>query len=485
MLSMPVICRRTGPGVALCLLLGSFLVSSAAAQPLADRINELLQHRQAERAFWGVRVYDLERDSVLFSRNARRSFLPASNQKLLTTAAALDLLGGTYRYETTLAFRGTTQDSVLRGDLILRGSGAPTFGSTAIRGSNDPLRDWAQRLARMGVRRVEGRLIGNDAAFSDRPYPDGWNVRYLTRQKGKQIGISSGGLSYRDNRVSVKIRATRPGRPPRVRFTPTGTIDLENQATTSKRWRGSTLHITRTFSTNNIVLTGSVARSYEGIRNVPVSNPTTFTLHAFEQYLRDAGIETALELVEADSLTERSEGGRPLFVELSPPLSEIIQITNKRSNNFYAEQVFRTYGWGGSIEGGAKRTKTFLQRAGINPEVLSISDGSGLSRKDLVTPRAMVKLLVHMDEHPAREVFLSSLPRGGERNTTLDSRLAGISVRAKTGSLASVRTLSGYVERPDGTRVAFAMFANNYTGPSYQITQTMDEVVRLLASPPS
>lgn len=469
--------------LALSLLLGPSLLD-AAAQPLADRIDALLQRRQAEKAFWGLCVYDLDRDSLLFSRNADRAFLPASNQKLLTTATALDLLGSTYRYETTLAFHGTTKDSVMQGDLRLEGSGDPTFGSMAVR-RTDPLRDWAERLAEMGVRRIEGRLIGDDDAFDDGSYADGWNVSYLTRQKGRKLGVSVGGLSYQDNVVPVTVQATQPGASPEVRFNPENVLNVENRAVTSERWRGSTLRISRTFSTNDIVLTGSVARSYEGIRSVPVSDPTAFVLRAFRERLREAGIETDLELVDVDALEEQPEEGTPLFVELSPPLSEIVRIVNKRSDNFYAEQVFRTYGWGGSTRGGARRTESFLRQAGVDTRPLMISDGSGLSRKDLVTPRAVMEVLEYMNEHPAREAFLSSLPRGGERNTTLTSRLAGTPVQAKTGSLAFVRALSGYVERPDGTRVAFAMFANNYTGPSYQITRTMDEVVRLLTAPPS
>jgi len=479
-----VIHRWSGLTFGLLLLIGSLLSRSAPAQSLADRIDALLQQRQAAHAFWGISVYDLDRDSLLFSRNAGHGFLPASNQKLFTTAAALDLLGSTYRYETTLTFDGTTTDSVMQGDLRLEGAGDPTFGSTALR-RTDPLRDWAERLAEMGVRRIEGRLIGDDDAFRDGFYPDGWNVNYLTREQGEQIGVRAGGLSYRDNSVPVSVRATRPGVAPEVHIRPEGAVTYENQAVTSERWRGSTLLINRTFSTNKLVLTGSVARSYEGVRNVPVSDPTAFALQVFRERLQEAGIETDLELLDVDELDTPPEDGDPLFVKLSPPLSEIVRVINKRSNNFYAEQVFRTYGWGGSTRGGARRTETFLRRAGIDTRVLTIKDGSGLSRKNLVTPRAVRGLLAHMNDHPERDAFLSSLPRGGEYNTTLSARLARTAVWAKTGSLSFVRALSGYVERPDGTRVAFVLFANNYTGPSYQITHTMDDIVRVVTTPPS
>lgn len=457
---------------------------SPSVQSLDDRIESLLGRWQANEAFWGISIYDLEEETVLYSRNADRSFLPASNQKLLTSAAALEFLGSTHRYETALKFDGTIEGDVLRGDLILEGSGDPTFGSTEMRGP-DPLEEWAEQLEEMGVQRVEGRLIGDDSAFDNQPYPEGWNVNYITRQKGRHMGTSASGLSYRDNVVPVKVRATRPGTAPSVRVEPEGVVDLDNRAETSSRWRGNTLQVERTFATNELVLTGSVARSYQGTITVPVSHPTTFTLRSFEHYLQEAGIETDLSLADADELDDPPGEGSTLFVELSQPLSEIISEINKDSNNFYAEQVLRTFGWEGSTKGAARRIQSFLRQADIDARKFQLSDGSGLSRKNMVTPRAMRELLTHMDNHEEREAFLASIPRGGERNTTLQYRLSRVPVQAKTGSLEYVRALSGYVYRPDGSRIVFVIFANNYTGPSYQISRTIDDIVELLTPPPS
>jgi len=463
------------------LLGGAAPLDAPAPSPLTQRIDNLLDRWQARSAFWGVAVYDLEAGEMLYSRNADRGFLPASTQKLITSAAALDLLGSTHRYETNLAFDGVADDSLMRGDLILEGSGDPTFGSRAVRGG-DPLRAWAERLAAMGVERVEGRLIGDDDAFGDRPYPEGWAVGYITGQKGRHLGASAGALSYRDNVVSVTVRPTTPGAPPSVSIQPEGAVPIDNQAVTSSRWRGNDLRVARTFSTNELVLVGSVARSYDGSVAVPVIDPTAFTLRTFETRLQEAGIDTeGLTLVDTDDLEEPPPSVEPLFVEYSPPLAEIVSVMNKESNNFYAEQVFRSFGWGGSTRGAAQRAKDMLRTAGIDPRPLLLRDGSGLSRKDLVTPRAMVKLLAHMTEHPERDAFMASLPRGGEPNTTLDYRLAGTDVQAKTGSLEFVRALSGYTRRPNGHRVAFALFANNYTSPSYQITRTIDDIVQALS----
>jgi len=204
--------RRSWFLLPLSVVLLSVLVggSTAPAPSLSDEIQRLLQRWQVDQAFWGIAVYDLDAEQMLYSRNASQSFLPASNQKILTSATALDVLGSTHRYETVLHYNGTTNGATMQGDLILEGSGDPTFGSTEVRGE-DPLKVWAQKLADMGVERIEGRLIGDDNVFDDQPYPGGWTVDYITEQKGRYMGNSAGGLTYRDNVVPVTVRATRPG----------------------------------------------------------------------------------------------------------------------------------------------------------------------------------------------------------------------------------------------------------------------------------
>ncbi len=462
-------------------VLGFSLTALSPPSSLSSRIDSLLQRWEVNKAFWGIAVYDVDAERMIYSRNVDQAFLPASTQKVVTSAAALDIFGSTHRYETTLHYNGSTKGAIMRGDLILDGSGDPTFGSSQVRGE-DPFKAWAQDLADMGVERIEGRLIGDDNAFDDQPYSEGWTVEYITDQKGRHMGNSAGGLVYRDNVVPVSVRATRPGAAPSVKVQPENVVSIKNQAVTSSRWRGNTLQVTRTFSTNELVLTGSVARSYNGTLAVPVSDPTTFVLRSFERRLQEAGIETDLELLDINDLEAKPKQGSPLFVDFSRPLAEIAAVMNKESNNFYAEQVFRSYGWGGSAKGASRRTKSFLRKAGINTRELLLYDGSGLSRKDLMTPQAMVKLLSHMTEHDEREAFLSSLPQGGEHNTTLKYRLSRTDVQAKTGSLEFVRALTGYTKRDNGNRVAFAIFANNYTGPSYQISRTIDDIVRTVSS---
>ena len=468
--------------LALLLLAGLNLGAHPPAS-LSDRIGDIISRADAEAAFWGIYIQDLNTGRVIYRRNADKTMLPASNQKLLTTAVALDALGGDFRYETTLHFDGKVDGSVLRGDLILEGSGDPTFGSDEMPGE-DPLRQWAADLAGMGVTRIEGRLIGDDDVFDDNPYAKGWDIDYVLTQSSRKLGISTCGLAYRDNVVSVKVRAGRVGAAPTLTTYPEGYLDVRNDAMTHARRRGDAIRVRRTLGTEYVQLYGSVARTYRGTVEVPVANPTAFTLYAFKHHLEAAGIEVDAEMTDIDALDKKPDYARaePLFVHLSPTLSEIVREVNKKSNNFYAEQLLRTYGWGGSVRGAEQRIKEFLDHAGASTGGLSIRDGSGLSRKNMVTPEAMGHLLAYMYRHPERDAFANSLAAGGEPKTTLRSRLDDVPVRAKTGSLEFVRALSGYTVTPDGRPVAFTLFANNYATPSYRITRAFDEIVRTLAT---
>ena len=461
--------------IALIVLVLPLNLGTKPADTLSDRIDAILDDPRAASAFWGVYVKDLSTNRVLYSKNADKTLIPASNQKILTAAAALDILGSEYRYETTLHFKGEIGGSVMRGDLILEGSGDPTFASKELRQEN-PLRSWAEKLHSLGVTRIEGRLIGDDNVFDDLPYAEGWDLSFVANES---FAPASSGLTSHDNVVVVQIESSRVGAPPVLTDKPHGYLAINNEATTSARRRGRSIRVNRTLGTENITIKGSVPRVYRRSVVIPVSNPTLSTLHALKLYMEEAGIEVQAELVDIDDINENIDyrSSSPLFVNHSVPMANILVQINKESNNLYAEQVFRTYGWGGSTEGGEKRVKEFFRKAGINQAGLSVRDGSGLSRKNMISPETIGELLAYMHSHPEKDAFFGSLARGGEAETTLDYRLKGVPVWAKTGSLEYVRSLSGYVRTADGRMMAFALLANNYTVPSYRITQAMDKIV--------
>ena len=473
------------------------LVVTVGARPpaLEDRFNQLIQAEELSDTFWGIDIRDVESGQQLYSYNAQKILLPASTQKLLTSATALDALGGDFRYQTTLYYNGeVTSNGILNGDLIIVGSGDPTFGSAAMSSSEketsgDPLRKWAQQLDQMGITQIEGRIIGVDNTFSDVPYAEGWDIDYLTDQASSWLGISTSGLSYSDNTVRIRVQSNDADEKPRITTQPAGYINIRNGATTRPVSRGATLKLNRNLSSldaETFSLEGWVSRGYSGTFEKPVHNPTLFTAHAFRKHLQDAGIDVSASVHDIDDLNQKPalKNALPLLVHFSAPLVEILRVMNHESNNFYAEQVFRTFSPDGTLEGASNRVKALLRRAGAATDNLSIRDGSGLSRKDLISPIALSKLLVYMQQHPSSAAYLSTIAEGGDVESTLRYRLRGLPVQAKTGSLAYVRALSGYAEVSDGRTVAFTLLANNYRAPSYLVSQTLDRIVIALTSIP-
>ncbi len=435
-------------------------------------IEEILAEEDLPSAIWGIYVRDLQTGRVVFSRNADKNLIPASNLKLFTSATALDALGADFRYITRLFFDGSSSGSTLTGDLVIKGSGDPTFGSR--HQNDDPLETWARELRESGVSRIEGRIIGDDDVFEDNPYAEGWDIRHVATES---YAPGSGGLSYKDNLVELSISGSR------VSSEPSGYVDIRNEIGSGRRG-GGPFRVDRFVGTNTIELTGRVSSSYRGTVRIPIENPTRFTLHAFRDALEAEGITVGASLFDIDDLNSLPDydDDEPLLIHVSPPMSEIVRRINRSSDNLYAEQVFRTFSGNGSTRGGSERVISFLNRAGVETEGLSIRDGSGLSRKDMVTPQSIVGLLDQMNQHPARQAYWNSLPEGGGSGSTLRSRLQGVPMRGKTGSLEYVRALSGYVNAPNGRQLAFAIVANNYTTGGGTIAGAADRIVRALAT---
>ncbi len=465
------------------------LEASTAATDAAIRnaVTAALSAENLPDAFWGVYVQNLQTGEVVVSQNADKNLMPASNLKLVTVATALDALGPDFRYATRLYFDGTAGgaagDSTLAGDLVLRGSGDPTFGSALAAGSParpDPLRAWARQLRAMGVRRIEGRLIGDDDVMDDLPYANGWDITYIATE---DWAAPAGGLTFGDNLVTLTIAGTSVGEAATVTPEPRGYVSVQNGLTTRGRRGYSPLRIRRTVGTNRIQVEGSVSPRYAGAARIPIQDPTAFTLHAFADRLREAGITVAAEIVDADNLDEKpAYATDPVLVHLSPPLLDILTTVNHKSNNLWAEQVFRTFSATGGATGGERRVLAFLEKAGIETDGLAVRDGSGLSRKNLIAPETLGQMLAWVYRSPMRDAFVATLAQGGEAETTLRYRLPGLPVRAKTGALEHVRALSGYAAAPDGTPYAFVTFANNFTSRSSLISVAQNEIAAAIAS---
>ena len=411
---------------------------------------------------WGVMVVSLSHGDTLFAINADVPHLPASTQKVLTSALAFDALGPQYRYHTDVLHTGTMKDGVVDGDLILRGDGDPAMSARFIGGKPDAAMDsLALRVVRAGVRSVTGRIIGDASAFEARSIPAGWHPRILQDAYAGRVS----GLSLNENLVWVTVRPTVRGSAAEAVLEPaTAAIPLRSTVRTVAG-RGGSLKLAR--NSNGISVSGTIGaevfqRSYSYI----VEDPASFTTGAFLSALQRNGVSVANGM----ALAKTPANAQPVVSWESAPLETLITVMNRESVNVIAEHVFRAASRGADRHGtGAATTadtalRALLQRsAGVSQGAVDATDGSGLSQLDRVSPRAMVQLLGWADKSSWGPLLHASLPLAGESGT-LKHRMWGTTAQtnlhAKTGTTNDVVALAGYVTARNGELLAFALLYN-------------------------
>ncbi len=460
--------------------------SAAAARPvpaptLADRIRALLDEAPFDRALWGIAVADGSGRPV-FDRNGDRLFVPASNTKLVVTAVATLLFPPTWRYRTSVYASAPFEDSVIRGDLVLYGRGDPTLDAAALGSLADSLR------AR-GLTRVAGDLVGDGSYFDDVPHQYSWENYDLNWEDAAPVG----GLGFGANVVELGITPGALGGPPAVTFAPDfGLAALVNVARTVPVDAPRTLDFQRVPGTDTVRAVGDLPVDQRPeTANFAVADGARYAAEAFRQVLRDRGIEVAgrVRAVHDSAATAAARALPPLAEHLSRPLPDILEPILESSQNWYAEMLLKTLGrefaGSGSWDAGiAVERRVLIDSMRVDSTMFDLSDGSGLSHHNLVTPRAFVTLLAYMRTHPRGAPFRDALARPG-RVGTLRYRFrdgpAAHRVRAKTGSIGNVNTLSGYLERPDGSTWVFSIELNHHTARSREAIRRIDQIVGTLA----
>jgi D-alanyl-D-alanine carboxypeptidase/D-alanyl-D-alanine-endopeptidase (penicillin-binding protein 4) len=451
----------------------------ARVQGLAAQLDQLVAP-VARFAAVGVCVRSLNRGDELYARNGDEAFTPASNEKLLTAAGALDTLGPEFRFVTRVFTLGLRRGAVLHGDLALQGGGDPTL-------TTEGLSALADAVAASGIQRVTGHIRGDDSVFDRQRYGLGWSWDDLGSEDGPPIS----GLTLDENAVTVEVRpADRPGLPPRVRIDPpAAAVELRVRALTTPAGEPTVLAIRRPVGQDSIMISGRLPLgSPPRTARVTVEEPALSAAAVFTALLRARHVQ-----IDGPPVLLGTPGSAVLLCERSSPtLAEIVLRMNKPSNNLYAEMLLKALGlpgWGhsppspgtgplalpsdrgaGTGTGGAGEAvlRRFLDRVGLQGPRPALADASGLSRFNLISPRNVVRLLAAMDRHPARAAFFDSLPIAGV-DGTLRRRLIGTpaagAVRAKTGTLTHVTALSGVATTRDGERLAFSILTNNWPGP--------------------
>ena len=399
---------------------------------------------------------------TLYARNATQAFRPASTMKLVTTAAALDALGPDARLRTTVETAGRL-DALGRvlGDVYLVGRGDPELSAAAIE-------EMASALVAAGIRRIEGRVVGHEGAFTADRLGTAWTWEDLAWGYGAPVSA----LSFADNLVKVTLRpGEREGDPAVLDADPDGALALSCTVATAATGAPEDVRLEREPGSDLVRLSGSLPIGGDWDGELAVSDPARRAAAAFARVLAAKGVRVAGGI--ATTRDPLPDGSRVLAAHDSAPVAAIVRGVNKESQNLHAEMLLRLAGLKEKGEGseakGHEAVAAFLDRLGVPHDGWNLADGSGLARTDLVTPRGLVALLAAMDRHPAAAAFRESLPIAG-RDGTLEKRMRGTAaegnVTAKTGTLSLVNALAGYVTTARGERLAFAVIVNNHAARS-------------------
>ena len=473
--------------------------NSPADLLLAHQIDHTIDESDLTQARWGVFVVSLSDGRVLYSRSGDKLFTPASNMKIYTTAAALDLLGADYRWRTSVyTDKPADSNGVIDGDLTLFGRGDPGLESNR----KDGLPDLAVQVWEHGVRRVRGNIVGDESYFRGELYGPGWQWNDLQWY----FGAEPSALTIDANALELTIApAGKIGNAATVKLRRENSyFHLTNNATTGERAAPTSIGINRGLSDNEFRVWGEFPVGGRGFTAyLSVYNPARLAATLFKAELLKQGIMVDGEPRSRDSRTAEGAKFDPqkaieiAFAE-SGTLGEIVHQTNKESNNLYAELILRALGKErgslapdtdprknrerGDDEAGAAVVSSWLAGKGIPTNGLAIRDGSGLSRLDLVTPEATARLLAAITKTNAASVFHDSLPIAG-RDGTLGPRLTPVTGRvfAKTGSLNYIHSLSGYATTQNNVVLAFSIFCNDATGRSDPV-RVIDEIAGLLVA---
>jgi D-alanyl-D-alanine carboxypeptidase/D-alanyl-D-alanine-endopeptidase (penicillin-binding protein 4) len=463
-----------------------------AAARFAARVEAFLGTAPLDKGDWGLFVVDADSGATLYEKNAGGYFEPASNMKLLTTALALDTLGPEYRFKTTIETNGgLSEDGKLTGDLILVGRGDPNLSNrkfpfdTKEEFDGPPeraLAELADMLVVKGVKEVAGDVVGDDSYFPRERYPDGWEIGDMVWEYGAAISA----IVVNDNTVAVTLTpGEKSGDAVTFAMEPfTQEFSVKNEVTTVGAKEKADLRLTREPGGDSVVVSGVMAaRSAPRKLLLAIQEPALQAANLLAKLLRDRGVRIDGK-TRAMHEPDPSAATRVALAErVSIALGDSVKLVNKISQNLHTEVLLRTaarqQGRWTTPEDLQKFPAAFYAKAGIADGDVIQTDGSGLSRHDLVTPRAFVALLAYAQKQPWFPAFLASLPVAGE-DGTLNERmkeppLAG-KIQAKTGSVTHVRTLSGFAETPGGRRLIFSFLSNNQGGKSREVHVALDGV---------
>lgn len=418
--------------------------------------------------------------------NPEESLMPASVLKLLTSAAAIELLGPRYCFKTRLGYTGSLNKSngLLTGDIVIKGGGDPSLGSQYFKDHyGNFLTDWITRIKRLGIKKIEGRIIADDTRYDNQPVPPKW----IWEDIGNYYGAGIYGLSVFDNMFEIHFRTSGDGTIPEI----TKTIpdfsgyELANRLIASGNDDNG--YIFAAPYTHQGWISGTIPVNRDDfVLKASIPDPPLFLARLFKAMLDSAGITVSGSPTTGRLINKKPVEETELIDEVtSPPLERIIEVLNHESVNLYAEHLLKEMGKvfrnSGSTASGIEILYGFLEDAGINGTGIFLEDGSGMSPMNAITSQGLAWILLFMRNRSANFAgFYNSMPDAG-REGTLKSSFKNpafySNLKAKSGSMTRVRSYAGFFKTRLGNEMVFSIIINNFSGPSQRIIGGIEDII--------
>ncbi|HLN21661.1 MAG TPA: D-alanyl-D-alanine carboxypeptidase/D-alanyl-D-alanine-endopeptidase [Bacteroidales bacterium] len=459
-----------------------FLFTAKAA--FSQGLDNFLSDTTLIHSSFSLYVADVETGQTVLDIYSEKSLVPASILKLITTAAAIELLGPDHVFNTAVGYTGTLNKAgMLKGDIIIKGGGDPVFASPRFPFyyGDFPYR-WIDEIKRTGIRKVSGRVIVDDSYYDYNPVPSGW----LWEDAGNYYGAGVYGASIYDNSYDIHFITSSAGTKPVItEIVPEDcSTSLENNLVADGNTDNG--YIFSSPYGNNGWMTGTIPVNQEDfVLGASIQDPPMIFAKSIDVALRNDGVK-----IKGSPTTARIEKIRPIneyktvAKYTSPFLSEIIDTLNHISVNLYAETLVKEldkhYKGKGTLQNGLKIINLYLDSLGIKG--MYLADGSGLSRANAINAKGLTELLIHMKNNGRYfDYYLNSLPDAGKEGTLKnwfrDDVFAG-NLKAKSGSMTRVRSYAGYFTSKSGRQMAFTFIANDFPSPSANIVAHYENILR-------
>jgi D-alanyl-D-alanine carboxypeptidase/D-alanyl-D-alanine-endopeptidase (penicillin-binding protein 4) len=415
---------------------------------------------QMQYGIAALQVVDLASGKILCEYNSRIGMAPASSQKVITAATALELLGSDFRYITIFGYTEPVLNNKLQGKLIIEGSGDPTLGSMRYRQSSPELisASLKKALQQAGIKTIFGGIAGMMPAYETTTIPSGW----IWEDIGNYYGAGHGGLNWNENQYDLWLKpGKKEGDPVSVlRTVPVlNGHSFFNELITGKAGSGDNAFIYFKPGETQLSLRGSIPCCVDSFRiSGAVTNPVTFTLQQIKQLTGAAG---PIEKID-------KEGYKIIYKHYSPGLDSIVYWFLQKSVNLYGEALVHTLAekikGKANYDTGISVIQDFWTKKGIDKSAINIIDGSGLSPQNRVTAEALVKVMLFARSRPWYDVFYAALPVYN-------------GIKMKSGTIGGAKTYTGYIKNKNGREYVFAIMANNFSGSSSSINKKLFEVL--------